>query len=127
MGDASDQSADLEAFSHMSAVEVVRKYFEHPPYRLFAIRRLIELGDPTIAPVLRRAFGEETEVIRRRFIAAALVSLSDPDPDYFIYVADATRPAVESDLPFPLLLSSSEGDSKSNLVYRPEFGACQRV
>jgi hypothetical protein len=81
-GTPSDGRDDLEAFLHMSAVEVSRKYFERPPYRLFAIRRLIELGDPVVVPVLHRAFAGETEVIRRRFIAAALVSLGDPDPDY---------------------------------------------
>jgi len=38
-----DQRDDLEAFSHMSAVKVAHEYFERPPYRVFAIRRLIDL------------------------------------------------------------------------------------
>jgi HEAT repeat protein len=111
---------DEEAFLHMSAVDVSRKYFESPPYRLFAIRRLIELGDPVVVPVLHRAFADETEVTRRQFIAAALVSLGDPDPDYFKYVADEARRAIKSDLPFPVPLSGTS-DSKSRPLYRPEF------
>src|SRR5262245_49140689 len=79
-----DQPGDLQAFSHMSAVEIAHRYFERPPYRLFAVRRLIELGDPVVVPVLHRAFADESEVIRRRFIAAALVSLGDPN--YFDYL-----------------------------------------
>src|SRR5215468_7619365 len=72
-----DQQDELEAFLHMSALEVGHRYFERPPYRLFAIRRLIELDDSAAVPVLQRAFADETEVRRRRFIAAALVSLGD--------------------------------------------------
>jgi hypothetical protein len=115
-----DQPDDLDVFSRMSAVEVAHKYFEIAPYHLFAIRRLIELGDAVVVPVLRRAFRDETEVTRRRFLAAALVSLGDPDPDYFKYVANAARQAIKSDLPFPVSMSDT-GDSKSNPRYRPKF------
>ena len=116
----SDSRRELEAFSKMSAVELTQKYFDHPPYRLFAIRRLIELGDPAVVPVLQRAFGEETEVTRRRFIAAALVSLSDPDGNYYAYVTDGAREAIKSELPFPVPLSESV-DSKSRPHYRRDF------
>jgi HEAT repeat protein len=118
--DPTDQQGDLAAFLKMPANEVVRTYFKHPPYRLFAIRRLIELGDPVVSPALHRAFAEETEVTRRRFIAAALVSLRDADSQYFDYVAQAAREAIDSDLPFPVWLSDSLG-SGSRPLYRPEF------
>jgi hypothetical protein len=116
---SAEQRDDLEAFSRMSAVEVARQYFEQPPYRLFAIRRLIELGDPVVLPVLHR-FASETDVTRRGFIAAALVSLGDADADDFEYLADLARQAVKSDLPFPVPLSGAGGPSV-NPVYRPEF------
>src|SRR5215831_17937673 len=115
---ARDQPGDLQAFSHMSAVAIGDRYFERPPYRLFAIRRLIELGDPVVVPVLQRAFADETEVTRRRFIAATLVSLGDLN--YFDYLADAAREAIKSDLPFPFPLSG-RGESKSNPPFRPHF------
>jgi HEAT repeat protein len=117
-GSPTDHQEELKAFLQKPAGEVARKYFEHPPYRLFAIRRLIELGDAVVTPALRRAFAEETEVTRRRFIAAALISLGDADPQYFDYVAQGARDAVDSQLPFPVLLS---GSLTSTTSYRREF------
>lgn len=111
---------DLVAFLQEPAGEIARKYFEHRPYPLFAIRRLIELGDPAVIPVLHQAFAAETGVTRRQFIAAAVVSLGDPDPQYFEYVAQAAREAIGNDLPFPVLLNGSNG-SRLKTAYRPEF------
>jgi hypothetical protein len=114
----SDSRRELEAFSKMSAVELAQKYFAHPPYRLFAIRRLIELGDSAVVPVLQRAFREETEVTRRRFIAAALVSLVDPDGNYYEYVTDGAREAIKSELPFPVSLSERvDANQKKTAMY----------
>jgi HEAT repeat protein len=115
-----EQISDLDAFMRLSATEVAQKYFDRQPYRLFAIRRLIELGDPAVVGVLERAFTAETEVIRRCFIAAALVTLRDPNPDYFKYVVDVAYTAIKSDLPFPVFLSSKRS-TQSSPAFRPEF------
>lgn len=97
-----DQSAhsqqELEIFLKMPASEVVRKYFRKPLYSLLAIRRLIELGDPQVGPDLRRAFAHEEDATRKRFIAAALVSLGDQEEQYFNYVRDAAQIAVHNKL-----------------------------
>jgi hypothetical protein len=90
----------LLAFSRKSARELVTVYFERPPYPLFVIRRLIELADPGVIPVMREAFEQETGVLTRQFLAAALVRLGDTDPRYFDYVARAALDAVNSDVPY---------------------------
>jgi HEAT repeat protein len=112
---------ELEQFLRKPAGEVAREYFEHPPYQLFVIRRLIELGDPVVIPVLHRAFADETAITKRQFIAAALVSLGDLDPQYFEYIEQAARVAIGSELPFPVLLKRGNGSTTAKLIYRPEF------
>jgi HEAT repeat protein len=104
----------------MRAGDVARKYLDRPPYSLLAIRRLIELGDPLVVPDLRRAFADEKDPARRQFIAAALVSLNDPDARYFDYVREAARSAIKSVLPFPVLLNQANRSVKEP-GYRPEF------
>src|SRR4030081_107613 len=119
-----DESAggqrDLETFQRKGASGGARKYVGRPPYSLLAIRRLIELGDPLVVPDLRRAFADEKDPARRQFIAAALVSLNDPDARYFDYVREAARSAISSVLPFPVLLNQANRSVKEP-GYRSEF------
>ena len=113
----------LEAFLKLSADDVARKYLDHPPYSLLAIRRLIELADPAVKPALRHAFEEEGDVSRRQFIAAALVRLRDQDDLYFNYVQDAARAAINS--PLPHLGPTAQTTRRivgSQRAYGPEFG-----
>jgi HEAT repeat protein len=118
--EAAGGQRDLETFQRMTASEVARKYLEHPPYSLLAIRRLIELGDARVVPELRRAFAKEKDPTRRQFIAAALVSLNNRDPQYFDYIQAAARSAIKSALPFPVLLNQANQSGKES-GYRPEF------
>lgn len=91
-------------FLNKSGPQLVSEYFQGPPYPLFVILRLIELGDPAVVPPLERAFDIEAHNPTREFIAAALVSLGDKQPRYFDYVARYADIAVASDLPFPVQL-----------------------
>lgn len=90
------------------AGEVLHDYFQDPPYPLFAIRRLIDLGDPVAIPNLERAFKREGQELIRQFLAAALVSLGDSNSEYFEYLAGRAETAVASDLPFPVLLGTRQ-------------------
>ena len=92
----------LAEFSRKSARELVLEYFGGPPYPLFVIHRLMELGDPAVLTELRKAFERERNGLTRQFLAAALVKLGDQDPRYFSYVADAAMKAVDNDLPLSL-------------------------
>lgn len=100
--DSRDDEVRLSDFSRKSAHELVREYFGGPPYPLFVIHRLMELGDPSISPVLRTAFERERNDSTRQFLAAALVKLGDQDPRYFKYVTDAATKAIKNDLPLSL-------------------------
>ena len=86
-GDQADQKI-LRELAKSPANELVAKYFQGPPYPLFVIRRLIDLGDPQVIPALHAAFSLETDPVSRQFLAAALVRLADPDPKYFSYLAN---------------------------------------
>lgn len=97
--DKTDQQLLVE-FSQKSPSELLSKYFERPPYPLFVIRRLIDLGDPVVLPNLRLAFEQESSILTRQFLAAALVCLGDTDARYFQYVARAGLDAATSDLPY---------------------------
>jgi len=97
---AQEAQGELAAFQRKSARELLQQHFHGPPFPLFVIRRLIELGDPLVIPTLEGAFAQETSEITRQFLAAALVSLGDPDPQYYNYVANAAATAVASDLRF---------------------------
>lgn len=101
---AQEAQGQLAAFQRKSAHELLRQHFHGPPFPLFVIRRFIELGDPLVIAALEGAFARETSEITRQFLAAALVSLGDPDPQYYSYVASAAAAAVASDLPFPVRL-----------------------
>ena len=92
----------LAAFQEKSAGELLEEYFQAPPYPLFAIRRLIALGDTTAIPSLERAFELEGRQPAREFLAAALVNLGDANPKYFEHVFSRAATAVASDLPFPV-------------------------
>jgi HEAT repeat protein len=70
------------------------------------IRRLIDLADPSVIAALREAFSLETQPLTRQSLAAALVRLRDPDPQYVNYLAAWARNAVASDLPYSCGLSS---------------------
>jgi HEAT repeat protein len=118
--EAAGDQTNLETFQRMTASELARKYLVQPPYSLLAIRRLIELGDPLVVSDLRRAFADERDPARRQFIAAALVSLNDPDAHYFTYIRDAARLAIHSVLPFPVLLNQAK-KSGNEPEYRAEF------
>ncbi len=91
---AQEAQGELAAFQRKSARELLQQHFHGPPFPLFVIRRLIELGDPLVIPTLEGAFAQETSEITRQFLAAALVSLGDPDPQYYNYVANAAATAV---------------------------------
>lgn len=107
----SDQQLSA-AFMKKSVGELLNDYFQTPPYPLFAIRRLIDMGDPAAIPSLERAFAREDHEPAREFLAAALVSLGDRKPEYFEHVARRAATAVGSDLPFPVQLGT-----------RPQSGA----
>jgi HEAT repeat protein len=96
----------LAAFLNKPVGELLRDYFQDPPYPLFAIRRLIDLGDPVAIPSLERAFNREGQELIRQFLAAALVRLGDSNPEYFEYFARRAETAVASDLPFPVQLGT---------------------
>ena len=100
-GRRSDEGIRAE-FSRKSARELVAEYFGGPPYPLFVIHRLMELGDRTVLPSLRVAFERERANSTRQFLAAALVKLGDKDPRYFRYVSEAATKAVKADLPLSL-------------------------
>lgn len=99
----SDQQLSA-AFMRKPVGELLNDYFRGPPYPLFAIRRLIEIDDPVAIPGLERAFTQEVHEPAREFIAAALVSLGDPKPEYFEHVTRRAATAVASDLPFSVQL-----------------------
>jgi HEAT repeat protein len=99
-----EAQGELAAFQGKSAHEILQQHFHGPPFPLFVIRRFIELGDPLVISALEGAFAQETSEITRQFLAAALVSLGDPDPQYYNYVASAAAAAVASDLPLPVRL-----------------------
>ena len=106
---AAEQSADqqlLHAFMSKSPNEILHDYFHNPPYPIFAIRRLIDIGDPTVIPCLEQAFARQSQEPAKEFLAAALVDLGDRKPEYFDYVADRAKIAVTSDLPFPVRLDA---------------------
>ncbi len=98
-------------FLKKSGPQLVSEYFQGPPYPLFVILRLIELGDPAVVPDLERAFEIEAYNPTREFIAAALVSLGDKQSRYFDYVARYAGIAVASDLPFPVQLGTDRSSS----------------
>ena len=68
----SDQQLSA-AFMKKSVSELLNDYFQGPPYPLFVIRRLIDIGDPAAIPSLERAFTRESHEPAREFLAAALV------------------------------------------------------
>lgn len=106
---ATGQSADqqlLHAFMSKSSNEILHDYFHNPPYPIFAIRRLIDIGDPSVIPGLEQAFARQSQEPAKEFLAAALVDLGDVKPEYFDYVADRAKSAVTSDLPFPVRLDA---------------------
>lgn len=104
---ARGDEALLAEFSRKSASDLVAEYLETPPYPLFVIRRLIDLGDAAVLPTLRAAFERETGTITRQFLAATLVKLGDRDERYFKYVAEAAATAVSSDLPYSVSAAAS--------------------
>lgn len=99
----SDQQL-TDNFNKKSPIELLNDYFKEPPYPIFAIRRIIDLGDPIVIPRLEQAFTRERHDPAREFIAAALVNLGDPEPAYYAYVAARAENSVMSDLPFPVQL-----------------------
>jgi hypothetical protein len=103
----------LAEFSRKSASELIATFFENPPYPLFVIRRLIDLGDVAARPALRAAFERETGIITRQFLAAALVKLGDKDARYFRYVAEAAAKAVRSDLPYSVSAAASSASKNA--------------
>ena len=111
----------VATFLHKSPVELLSQYFQDPPYPLFAIRRIIELGDPVVILQLERAFAREDRELTRQFLAAALVSLGDSHPEYFNYLASRAAIAVASDLPFPIELGNRTRPDAGVGVYKGEF------
>jgi hypothetical protein len=92
----------LAEFERQPAGELVAKYFQQPLYPLFAIRRLIDLGDVSVAPAVRDAFARTTDSIAREFLAATLVSFRDADPRYWAYLEREANRAAVSDVPCPI-------------------------
>lgn len=109
----------VATFLHKLPVELLSQYFQDPPYPLFAIRRIIELGDPVVILQLERAFAREDRELTRQFLAAALVSLGDSHPEYFNSSRAAI--AVASDLPFPIELGNRTRPDVGVGVYKGEF------
>lgn len=109
-GNRSDEVA-LADFSRKSAHELIKEYFGGPPYPLFVIHRLMELGDPAILPTLRIAFERARYNSTRQFLAAALVRLGDKNPRFFKYTAEAAARAVKSDLPLSLSAAARVAES----------------
>lgn len=107
------------AFQRKSADELRNEYLRDPPYPLFAIRRIIDIGDPTAIPGLERAFARADRELTRRFLAAALVSLGESPPGYFEYLASGAAVAATSDLPFPVGLGLQSDTAV--LPVKPEF------
>ncbi|MDT7811282.1 MAG: hypothetical protein QOJ42_1198 [Acidobacteriaceae bacterium] len=96
----------LHDFMTQTAGELIEHYFRTPPYPIFAIRRLMEIGNPVVIPNLEQAFTREHREPAREFLAASLVDLGDSKPEYFDYVATRAATAVSSDLPFPVQLGT---------------------
>jgi hypothetical protein len=92
----------LAEFERQPARELVARYFQQPLYPLFAIRRLIDLGDVSVAPAVRDAFARTTDSIAREFLAATLVSFQDADPRYWAYLEREASRAAASDVPCPV-------------------------
>jgi HEAT repeat protein len=108
---ASGQSADqqlLHEFMMRTPDEIVEHYFRAPPYPIFAIRRLMEIGGPAVIPDLEQAFTRERGEAAREFLAAALIDLGDTKQEYFDYVATRAATAVASGLPSPVQLGTRE-------------------
>lgn len=104
-GQPTDQQL-LQGFMRKSPDEILADYFHGPPYPIFAMRRLIDIGNPVVIPRLEEAFSRERRDPAREFLAATLVDLGDPKPKYFGYIAERATTAVTSDLPFPVQFSS---------------------
>jgi hypothetical protein len=96
----------LHDFATQTAGEIVEHYFRTPPYPIFAIRRLLEIGNPVVIPDLEQAFEREHREPAREFLAASLVDLGDTKSEYFDFVATRAATAVSSDLPFPVQLGA---------------------
>jgi HEAT repeat protein len=105
VGDQTNQQLVLQ-FSRQSASQLVAHYFQGPQYPLFVIHRLIDLADSSVSPALQDAFSHETQPITRQALAAALVRLRDPDPQYFAYLAASAQSAASSDLPYSCEIAS---------------------
>jgi hypothetical protein len=103
----------LHDFTTQTAEELVEHYFRTPPYPIFAIRRLMEIGNPVVIPDLEQAFTREHGEPAREFLAASLVDLGDTKPEYFDYVATRAATAVSSDLPFPVQLGTRKPPAAS--------------
>jgi hypothetical protein len=73
----------LHDFMTQTAGELIEHYFRTPPYPIFAIRRLMEIGNPVVIPDLEQAFTREHREPAREFLAASLVDLGDSKPEYF--------------------------------------------
>jgi len=101
----SDQQLSA-AFMKKPVTELLNDYFQGPPYPLFVIRRLIDIGDPVAIPSLEWAFTREGHEPAREFLAAALVNLGDAKLEYFEHVASRAATAVASDLPFAVQLGT---------------------
>lgn len=101
----SDQQL-TDTFTNKLPAEILKDYFSEPPYPIFAIRRLIDLGDPLVIPRLEQAFEKERRDPGREFLAAALVELGDSKATYYAYVSTRARCAVASTLPFPVRLGA---------------------
>lgn len=103
----------MQEFLRKSSTEIVNGYFQQPPYPIFAMRRLIDIGDPAVIPRLEEAFSLESRDPAKEFLAATLVDLGDEKTAYFDYVAMQASTAAASDLPFPFQLGTRirDGDS----------------
>ena len=114
---AADQYA---IFRRYSAQQIVEKFFREPPYDLTAIHRLVELEDPSAIPALKTAFDQDHRDVTRLYLAAALVSLREPDPRFFAYLLEVATEAVNNDMPFPM------PGSKEDAVFREHFEKWKR-
>jgi hypothetical protein len=101
----SDQQL-LDTFTNKLPEEILQDYFKDPPYPIFAIRRLMDLGDPSVIPRLEQAFEKERHDPAREFLAAALVELGDSKATYYNYVLTRAETAITSTLPLPVRLGA---------------------
>jgi HEAT repeat protein len=73
-----------------------------------SIEEAVTMHRADAMPLLERKFSHATDSTTKAHCASALVRLGDRDPEYWNYLLDQTKAAVESDT-FPILRTDAQG------------------